>query len=147
MNNPNQTNDMSSITLTTGTTLDSGQLSLGLESLDFNTLSSNTYQYTPINIQPLTTIGISNTGTSTGINSGISTLNTNWPNNTYEYGLESQIKNLVKKELKPVLDRLAILDKPNQEVLDTFESLRLAYEHYRTLEALMITEIEKITKK
>jgi len=145
MTNDFNQKDLSSITLTTGTSLDSEQLSLGLESLDFNTLTSNNYQYTPINIQPLTTIGITNAGTA--INPGHATLSGTWQSNTYDYGLESQVRNLVKKELRPVLDRLAILDKPNQEVLDTFESLRLAYEHYRTLEALMISEIEKITKK
>lgn len=153
------TSILSSITLTTGQTLDSGQLELGLEPLDFNSLQSNTYhnnidtsyQYPLNGIQPLTTlsvgsintsgINISNTGTSIG---------TTWQNNgtySYESPNETQIRSILKKELKPVLERLAILENPNPEVLEIFESLKLAYNHYRTLEALMTSEIEKINKK
>lgn len=142
------------ITLTTGQTLDSGQLDLGLETLDFNSLQSNnygTYQYPSSGIQPLTTLNIGSANTS-GIsitNTGTA-IGTTWQNNgaySYESPNETQIRSILKKELKPVLERLAILENPDPKVLETFESLKLAYDHYRTLEALMTSEIEKINKK
>lgn len=45
------------------------------------------------------------------------------------------------KWMQKVEERLAILE-PKQELLDKYESLREAYEHYKTLEALLHDELQ-----
>lgn len=60
--------------------------------------------------------------------------------------IDKRIAQALKKELKPVLARLAILEEPDSRVLAQFEALKNAYEQYRLLESLMLSEIEKITK-
>lgn len=74
--------------------------------------------------------------------------NTVWTNSQVlgEEELDKKISRAIKKELKPVLVRLAILAEPNPRVLEQFESLKNAYDQYRMLESLMMSEIEKITK-
>lgn len=60
---------------------------------------------------------------------------------------EQRVEKIVKKNLKPIQDRLAILETPDQRVLEKFESLKMAYDHYRMLEALMHTEIQKVKEE
>lgn len=45
--------------------------------------------------------------------------------------------------LKSIQDRLAIL-VPDPKKLETFEALKLAYEHYKTLEALCVDEVKPL---
>jgi len=90
---------------------------------------------TTINIAPNTL------GTATGAwNSAQSSF-------TFEDEVEKKITKIVKKELGPVLSRLAILETPSPEVMEKFESLKMAYEHYKLLEGLMFSEIEKAKTK
>jgi len=91
-------------------------------------------------------------GTGTGI-SGLGAhhgnTNSNWQQGIFNFDDENEkrVTKIVRKELKPVMDRLAILEAPSKEVLDAFESLKMAYDHYKMLEALMSTEIEKIKSR
>lgn len=96
-------------------------------------------------VPSLTTITTTGTGSIPGTTAGgyITTndlLGSSW--------LDSQeIEKIIDKKLAPVLNRLAILEEPDPRVLTKYESLRTAYEHYRTLEALMMAEIEEIKRK
>jgi len=84
-------------------------------------------------------VGTINIGTNTG---------STWQQSfNFENENEKQITKIVRKELKPIIERLAILEQPSTEVLETFESLKMAYDHYKMLEALMSSEIEKIKNK
>lgn len=89
-------------------------------------------------IPPTITIGTTTTSTS-----GI------YQNNTqgsfdFDGSIERKVERVVKKNIQPILDRLAILENPEPEVMEKFEALKMAYDHYRVLEALMHTEIQKL---
>jgi len=162
-----QTNSLESITLTTGTHFDQMSLDLDGSGLDFGTLTSNmnSNSYVPLttaSISSLTNTPIlsvsSNTGgisfgsngiqrMTIGSNGNIGIGTTSLSGTLGVESTEDIVARQVKKQLQPVLSRLAILEEPTQEVLDAFESLKLAYEHYKTLEALMSTEVEKIKSK
>lgn len=51
-------------------------------------------------------------------------------------GLEYNVKDPIEERLSAIEDRLAIL-KPDPEKLEKWEALREAYEHYKSLEALI----------
>ncbi len=97
---------------------------------------------TTINIAPNTL------GTAVGAwNQTTGTWNTAQSSFAFEDEVEKKIIKIVKKELGPVLSRLAILETPSPEVMEKFESLKMAYEHYKLLEGLMFSEIEKAKTK
>jgi hypothetical protein len=158
----NQPNTIDSITLTTGTHYDQLSLDLDEPQTDINSLISNinSNAYSFQSIPPLTTTTISNTTSPSitfgqngiqrmtiGSNGNLGIGSTNLSGTLGVESMEDVVARQVKKQLQPVLSRLAILEEPTQEVLDAFESLKLAYEHYKTLEALMSSEIEKIQSK
>lgn len=73
-----------------------------------------------------------------------------WPNGTNQTSLdlekelfEKTIAKVVKREVDPILSRLAILESPSPAVLEKFEALKMAYDHYKILEGLMFSELEK----
>ena len=92
-------------------------------------------------------------GTITITNGGTGSILNNHANNQ-NYGVFED-HYVSKKELDTVLDqrlsrieqRLAILNQPSKPVLDRYESLRTAYEHYCTLEALMYDEIQHLKQQ
>jgi len=95
-------------------------------------------------IPPINTI-TTNTGTINTLNTGSFSNN---PQGTYSFTdsfvTEKTVEKLVKKEIAPILKRLAILDEPSPEILEKFFSLKEAYNHYKTIEGLLYSEIEKL---
>lgn len=151
--------------LNTGTsltvdTLDSNEpLKINLDwintpSFDYSTLKS---QSTQSSVDSLITTTNTNTpalsaGTITGIVSGgISTgiNNSGTGYGLYENGLISRedVERIIDRKLNPIYKRLAILEEPDSRVLEKYQSLREAYEHYLTLEALMYDEIQHLKKQ
>lgn len=104
-----------------------------------NLLLNNTYSGN--NSPTLTTINPHGTYTPNSQSTGNVNLGSTYDN---LFVTHNEFKNLITKELEPVKERLAILDHPDPRVLEKFESLRSAYEHYRTMEALMYDEIQRI---
>jgi len=113
------------------------------------TLSSNTTTGAGYcgNVPSISTIGTITPGTIGIGNNGIYTSTT--PQSIFDFDSinDQRIEKLIKKNLKPIVDRLAILETPDPEVMEKFEALKMAYDHYRTLEALMHTEIQKIKEQ
>ena len=142
--------------LSTGTTLNVDTIEfpkldlswINQESFDFGTL--NTQSTGPgSTVGGITTISGNSSGTITGIvnngtTTGITQLGSGY--GLYDSGLLSRedIERIVDRKIDPVYRRLAILEEPDQRVLDRYQSLREAYDHYRTLEALMYDEIQRI---
>lgn len=154
--------------ISTGTTLNIDTVELptldlswvNQESFDFSDLSSkslsggNISVTTPISTQGLTTGGITtlngnsqgtitgivNGGTGTGINNAATGYG------LYDAGIitRNEAEEIIDRKLKPIYRRLAILEEPDARVLERYQSLREAYEHYRTLEGLMYDEIQRI---
>lgn len=137
-----------------------------LPTLDTQMLTSLTTQ----GLQPLTSLTSPSLqiGTSTNPNSynyGINTIGTTGAQGSINLGqtigigqtignqfsndlfvTERTVQQIVKKELAPILKRLAIIDDPSPEILDKFFALKEAYNHYKTIEGLLSTEIEKAKK-
>ncbi len=105
---------------------------------------------------PSGNITLANSYISSGYSSGSFTLATSygstWLNSTGTNGNAIQIKGDAEFEgnvringqdlaetLQTIQDRLAILI-PNPKLLDKYEALKQAYEHYKTLEALCVDE-------
>lgn len=108
-----------------------------------STITMNT---TPIDLTGYTysTSGTSGTwGTSGGWSNSSSAVNIG--NDGIDIKDSGDIK-IGKRSLKEFMEkmeqRLAIL-QPDPELLDKFEALRQAYEHYKTLEALCMGDIPK----
>lgn len=148
-----------SYTITTGINIDtSSQLDLGLNwqsdpNITIPTLTTQDIQLLNLNNLLLNnTYSGNNSPTLTTINPhGTSTPNSQSTNSinlgaSYDnlFVTHNELKSLITKELEPVKQRLAILDHPDPRVLEKFESLRSAYEHYLTMEALMYDEIRRI---
>lgn len=115
---------------------------------NFNSTSPNpnSYNYGLNAIGGINTIGTSgaqgsiNLGQTIGIGQGIGSI-TNDP-----FITEKSVQQIIKKELAPILKRLAIIDDPSPEILEKFFALKEAYNHYKTIEGLLSSEIEKIKK-
>lgn len=118
------------------------------ESFDFSTVG-NQSTGSGLTVGGTTAITGGSSGTITGIvNSGVTT---GISNSGTGYGLfessifsHSEVEGIIDRKLDPIYRRLAILEHPDQRVLDRYQSLREAYEHYRTLEGLMYDEIQRI---
>lgn len=110
----------------------------------------NTHNPIPptISIAP-NTAGIASLGPGTAIGSGSGIYSTQSTQGAFDFDSinEQRIEKIVKKNLKPIQDRLAILEIPDARVLEKFEALKMAYDHYRMLEALMHTEIQKVKEE
>lgn len=142
--------------ISTGTSLTVDTLEL--PKLDLSWLEQESFDFGTLNTQStgpgstaggITTINSSSVGTITGIvtngtTTGINQLGSGY--GLYDSGLVSRedIERIVDRKLDPVYRRLAILEEPDQRVLDRYQSLREAYDHYRTLEGLMYDEIQRI---
>lgn len=117
------------------------------ESFDFGTLNTQSIQ--TLSTSGITSISSNGSGTITGIVNNGTTTSINQLGSgygLYESGLVSRedVERIVDRKIDPVYRRLAILEEPDQRVLDRYQSLREAYDHYRTLEALMYDEIQRI---
>jgi hypothetical protein len=90
-----------------------------------------------------TVTGIVSGGTATGINNSATGYG------LYEHGLVSRedVERIIDRKLNPIYSRLAILEEPDSGVLEKYQSLREAYEHYLTLEALMYDEIQHLKQQ
>lgn len=114
-----------------------------------STANPNTYNWNYGNsigvIPPTITIGTSTTTASPNTYSSSQAQGT-FGQGSFDFdgSIERKVERVVKKNMQPILDRLAILDTPEPEVMEKFEALKMAYDHYRMLEALMHTEIQKL---
>jgi len=129
--------------------LDFGNLEVKLQGLDTSFLDNSNYSY---QIDPLLTGTIDLGNLTTGLGAtGLTGSNyvfsstpytSTWNINSSSPGLtltEGADITIGKKSLSQFMDkvesRLAIL-QPDPELLEKFEALKQAYEHYKTLEAL-----------
>ena len=110
-------------------------------SLTMNTATS------PIDLTSYTYSTSSNWGNSGGWSTGTSTGTVNIDSKGIDIKDSGDIK-IGHRSMKEFMDkmeqRLAIL-QPDPELLEKFEALRQAYEHYKTLEALCMGDIPKRT--
>lgn len=148
------------VSMTTGVDFDSTLSLTEITKLDLSWLNENSIIDPQLSLLPPagTAIKIGTSSTGTGNIGGLTTatvpnqnLGSN-PHSSQNWGVgindilvtRSELQRSLDEQLKPIMNRLAILDQPDPRVLEKYESLRTAYDHYRTLEALMFDEIERI---
>ena len=108
--------------------------------------------YTISNSVPTITLTGSGTGYTTANPTWVSALNTSTNSSQLKVSGDAEITgNLVvggrdvTTALEQICQRLAIL-QPKPELLERYQALREAYEHYRTLEALCVEQDDDTDK-
>jgi len=116
-----------------------------LDDANLGLYNTNIQVHPTISIAP-NTAGIASIGPSTAIGGSNGIYGTQ---SAFDFDSmnDQRVEKIVKKNLKPIQDRLAILETPDAKVLEKFEALKMAYDHYRMLEALMHTEIQKVKEE